>query len=110
MPETRLMSGVWHIEQSNGAIVSLDIDQNGSNIKGVARAGDLQGTVKGKVTRDEFDARFDWDPFGPGLGGRYTGDFDGGGGLSGITVNLDDPQEGATWSADRAFQVVDANF
>jgi hypothetical protein len=95
----RNINGQWTITQSNGFEVVFDIVQapNG-DLRGSGRVvGGREANGRGKLSGDSFVFTVDWN--GNGRGGRYSGQFDPAGHLSGVTFDLDHPTSQATWFA-----------
>lgn len=95
----RNMQGQWTITQSNGfEVVFILFQERDGALHGSARViGGREANGRGRVSGDSFSFTVDW--FGNGRGGRYTGQFDAAGHLSGTTFDLDHPTSQATWFA-----------
>lgn len=102
------VDGVWEIVQSNGFLVRVDIAQP-RDPSGNLADGDLHGAAKevgaggvdlveanlsGALRGDSFEFTADWPN---GTKGQYSGNFDPGGNLSGVTFDLANPTSQATW-------------
>jgi hypothetical protein len=91
------VDGRWTITQSNGFQVIFDIDQrDDGELRGSgAIVGGIEASGEGRLDGAAFVFTVDWN--NDGSGGRYEGQFDPEGHLSGVTFDLAHPQSQATW-------------
>lgn len=102
------VDGIWEIVQSNGFTVRVDIAQP-RDASGNLADGDLHGAAKvvgaggvdlaeadlsGALLGNSFEFTVAWPN---GSKGQYSGTFDAGGNLSGVTFDLEHPTSQATW-------------
>jgi hypothetical protein len=98
------VEGPWELVQSNGFGVQVDIVQS-HDPSGRLADGPFHGSAKvvssgaeanlnGELRGDSFEFGVDWPN---GTRGKYTGSFDAGGNLSGVTFDLAHPTSQATW-------------
>lgn len=102
------VDGIWELVQSNAFRVRVDIAQSRDS-SGALADGGLHGAAKelnpGKVALAEANlfgalsgSSFEFTVAGPnGSTGQYTGNFDAGGHLSGVTFDVAHPTSQATW-------------
>jgi hypothetical protein len=92
------MSGHWNFRQSNGFVVTTDLQQSGSTLKGKARYFGASGPVEGDVGPHGFHLTVNWHN---GTFGYYEGHIEDSGLLSfGYTYDMANPGAGkASWSA-----------
>ncbi len=102
------VDGVWELTQSNGWGVRVDIaqprDSNGNladgNLHGAATEINPGGSdvaeanLNGALVGNSFEFAVDWPN---GTVGQYSGGFDAGANLSGVTFDLAHPTSQATW-------------
>lgn len=90
--------GTWHLQQSNGPMVTLHINEDPDGTFGgnsTAEFDGITGTIDdARATDDEITFRVPWSK---GPVGRYVGRFDLQGRLTGITFAEGSPAEQATW-------------
>ncbi|MFB7216608.1 hypothetical protein [Streptomyces sp. NPDC056255] len=92
--------GTWHLKQSNGALVRLDIMEDPDGTFGGSRASydGVTGTIDdARATDSEITFRVPWSN---GPVGRYVGRFDFQGRLTGVTFAEGHPESQATWVVD----------
>lgn len=102
------VDGIWELVQSNGFRVRVDIAQPRDLGGGLADGG-LHGAAKelnssgaelaeanlsGALNGNSFEFIVAWPN---GSEGQYTGNFDAGGNLSGVTFDVAHPTSQATW-------------
>jgi hypothetical protein len=100
---SRNIGGEWTLTQSDGAVVTMDIAQNGSSFTGFARFRDTVGNIAqgdGFVTDTDFFCVIHW---GNGPVGEYNGKFGLNGRLTGHTFDQTNPSSQAGFQADRLF-------
>jgi len=101
----RNVSGNWSLHQSNGPTVTFTINPHGlagssALIDGVAKYSDDSGIAKGSVTDGSFVYTVSWSK---GPKGEYSGNFNNDGRLTGITFDLHNPGNQATWFSNKVF-------
>jgi hypothetical protein len=102
------VDGIWELVQSNGFTVRVDIAQARDPGGGLADGG-LHGAAKeingagvalaeanlsGALNGSSFEFTVAWPN---GSTGQYTGNYDAGGHLSGVTFDVAHPTSQATW-------------
>jgi hypothetical protein len=97
------VDGQWSLVQSNGFTVEVDVvqarDPSGNLADGpvhgsALQVGDGESNLNGALNGDSLEFEVDWPN---GARGQYSGTFDAGGNLSGITYDLTNPGSQATW-------------
>jgi hypothetical protein len=97
------VDGAWILVQSNGFRVEVDIaqarDSNGNLADGALHGsaqviGGAEANLSGRLSGDSLEFGVDWPN---GTVGQYSGNFDAGGNLSGVTFDLANPTSQATW-------------
>lgn len=95
------VSGRWQAQQTNGFLVTFDLQQDGTGLQGTATAGGNSGTGRGQVDDTRFLFTVDWN--GPSKG-EYNGTFGLDGRLSGHTFDLSNPGSQAGWVGLKEFR------
>jgi len=97
------VDGAWSLVQSNGFTVEVDIaqarDPSGNLADGplhgsAHQVGGGETNLYGALNGDSLEFRVDWPN---GAVGQYSGNFDAGGNLSGVTYDVTNPTSQATW-------------
>jgi hypothetical protein len=94
------VSGRWQAKQTNGPLVTFDMQQDGETLHGTAAFDGNSGTGRGRVAGNGFLFTVDWN--GPSVG-EYNGTFGLDGRLTGHTFDLSDPASQAGWVSLREF-------
>jgi len=96
--------GNWNAHQSNGFVANFDIhDQKGSAFTGTAShsGGAVRGEGEGSVHGNKFLFSVTWDN---GSIGEYNGEFNSIGRITGVTFDVNHPENQATWSSSKTFR------
>jgi hypothetical protein len=101
------VDGIWDLVQSNGFTVRVDIVQprgpgglTDGELHGAAKqvgAGGVdlaEANLSGALSGNSFEFVVAWPN---GSKGQYSGNFDAGGNLSGVTFDIAHPESQATW-------------
>ena len=104
----RNLTDLWDLIQTNGARVTIDIDQVRPDGKFDLEASHSNGSVRGKgsgeLRRDSIGEEILFTiTWGNNTQGAYQGRFDGGNFLNGSTFDVKNPTSHAGWRSDRAF-------
>jgi hypothetical protein len=94
------VEGRWDVIQSDGGRVTLDITQEGDQLRGSGTTGGVAGHGIGQAILNQFVFDIQWDS---GPHGEYTGMFGINGRLSGIAVDVNNLNSHAYWFATRLF-------
>jgi len=103
----RDVQGRWELRQSNGIVVSVDIQPLRDNGVFNGTATHSNGSIHGSgfggvdvINPNEFTFTISWSG---GNAGAYIASFDSTGKLRGVTFDLSTPTSTATWESLRTF-------
>jgi hypothetical protein len=96
------VSGDWEASQSNGFVVKFDLQQTGMLVRGLAShsRGSVRGMAEGAVRENQFVLSVQWDN---GTIGEYKGTFNVIGCLTGVTFDVNRPENQARWLASKIY-------
>jgi hypothetical protein len=101
----RLVQGEWTAHEGHQVTLLFTIFQNGGNLTGSAKslgppAEDESQSIAGKVTNDAILLTVHWQS---GAVGEYSGTFNLGGRITGITVDTHTWENVLAWASESEF-------
>jgi hypothetical protein len=98
------ISGDWHLVQTNGADVSVKIQQDGQNLRGSADfwpgpksgGGRIRGDLDGSIEGNDLEFTVYWSQAGDSIG-VYKGSINPRGRMEGSTYDRMNPRSTAVW-------------
>lgn len=96
------VSGKWDAYQSNGFVTHFDIQQSGTELRGIGNhSGNVNGRGEGSVDGSQFLFTVTWDN---GTIGEYSGTFNKIGRITGVGFDKAHPESQATWYSSVTFR------